>query len=112
MSFLKEYIKLFNRHSISPKIKLLQKTRSWQEEKILIVGYFILDMVTTTVQSIFKGSYLEEITSQATSQRMNTVQVANLSVFIHTIISFTVATGRLPKAICTLIKWEFRFSFF
>lgn len=105
-------MKLFIQHNISPKIKLfLQKTPSWQEEKILIVGYFILDMVTTTAQSIFKGSYLEEITSQTTSQRMNTVQVANLSVFIHTIISFTVATGRLPKAICTLIKREFHFSF-
>jgi len=49
--------------------------------------------------------------SQTTSQIMNTVQDVNLSVFIHTIISFTVATGTF-QAICILIKWEFCFSLF
>lgn len=56
-------------------------------------------MLTITVESIFEGSYLKEITSQTMSQTMNTVRVANLSVLIHTILSFTVATGRLSKAI-------------
>lgn len=72
---------------------------TFQEEKRLYLGYFIADMLTITVESIFEGSYLEEVTSQTMSQTMNIVQVANLSVLIHRILSFTVATDRLSKAI-------------
>lgn len=54
-------------------------------------------MFTITVESIFKGSYLEQITSQTTSQTMNAVQVATLSMLIYTILSFPMKTGRHSK---------------
>lgn len=68
-----------------------------QEKKGLSLGYFILYMFTITVVSIFKGSYLEQITSQTTSQTMNAVQVATLSMLIYTILSFPMKTGRHSK---------------
>lgn len=54
-------------------------------------------MFTITVESIFKGSYLEQITSQTTSQTMNAVQVATLSMLIYTMLSFPMKTGRHSK---------------
>lgn len=57
----------------------------------------MLDMLASTVKSIFRGSYLEQITSQTTSQRMNAVQVATLSVLIYTILYFPMETGRHSK---------------
>lgn len=68
-----------------------------QEKKGLSLGYFILYMFTITVVSIFKGSYLEQITSQTTSQTMNAVQVATLFMLIYTILSFPMKTGRHSK---------------
>lgn len=68
-----------------------------QEKKGLSLGYFILYMFTITVISIFKGSYLEQITSQTTSQTMNAVQVATLFMLIYTILSFPMKTGRHSK---------------
>lgn len=68
-----------------------------KKKKGLSLGYFILYMFTITVESIFKGSYLEQITSQTTSQTMNAVQVATLSMLIYTILSFPMKTGRHSK---------------
>jgi len=68
-----------------------------EKKKGLSLGYFILYMFTITVESIFKGSYLEQITSQTTSQTMNAVQVATLSMLIYTILSFPMKTGRHSK---------------
>lgn len=68
-----------------------------EKKKGLSLGYFILYMFTITVESIFKGSYLEQITSQTTSQTMNAVQVATLSMLIYTMLSFPMKTGRHSK---------------
>lgn len=68
-----------------------------KKKKGLSLGYFILYMFTITVESIFKGSYLEQITSQTTSQTMNAVQVATLSMLIYTMLSFPMKTGRHSK---------------